>query len=170
MKRTKSTYLALVAVLLSPMAANADFIFDWEGQCTIGCVGTATAVITLTDAYVPGSVVGQTDGALFVSLDYSSSSFSFSISNAELDTTFFLFGIDPDLVGLSQIATDNSLGTDGFPFMNWLSDEWRAGLILESIDFGDSVTMTLRDVPEPGTLVLFGLGLAGIAARRRKKV
>ena len=34
MTRTKSTYLALLAVLLSPMAANAD-VLDFEGLTTL---------------------------------------------------------------------------------------------------------------------------------------
>jgi hypothetical protein len=31
------------------------------------------------------------------------------------------------------------------------------------------VTNTLAPVPEPGTMVLFGIGLAGIAAGNRRK-
>ena len=95
-----------------------DVVYDWEGPCDSGCVGTATAIITLTDAYVPGSVVTQFDAELFVSLEYSSSSGSFTITRDTLDSTSFLFTIDPD------IGTDNQV-TDGSN--TWSIDADRVG-------------------------------------------
>ena len=41
------------------------------------------------------------------------------------------------------------------------SDSWNYGI--------DDLTFTLNSVPEPGTLAIIGLGLAGLAATRKRK-
>jgi len=122
-----------------------DVVYDWEGPCDSGCVGTATATITLTDAYVPGSVVTQFDADLFVSLEYSSSSGSFTITRDTLDSTSALFTIDPD------IGTDNQV-TDGSNA--WFIDADRVGGGQEWLAaFNGSVDRG----PGPGSAGLFTL-------------
>jgi hypothetical protein len=122
-----------------------DVVYDWEGPCDSGCVGTATVIITLTDAYVPGSVVTQFDAELFVSLEYSSSSGSFTITRDTLDSTSALFTIDPD------IGTDNQV-TDGSN--TWFIDADRVGGGQEWLAvFNGSVDRG----PGPGSAGLFTL-------------
>src|ERR1043165_7924234 len=50
-------------------SAHAAVVYDWSGTCNFGCTGTATAVLTLTDAYVPGTAVALSD---LVSLSFTS--------------------------------------------------------------------------------------------------
>jgi len=45
MTRIRSTFLALIAVLFSPMAANADLIYDLSLEGNIGVIGTVTGTI-----------------------------------------------------------------------------------------------------------------------------
>lgn len=47
------TLIAAAALLLST-TAHASVIYNWEGQCTVGCAGQAHAVLTL-DGYTPGT-------------------------------------------------------------------------------------------------------------------
>src|SRR5690242_3452325 len=63
---------ALGALILGVLAgpARADIIFDFTGTCTLGCTGTATGKLTLSDTYVFGSPI---DDSSFISFTYSSS-------------------------------------------------------------------------------------------------
>ena len=54
--------------------SNATFAattFYWEADCTSGCTGTASGVLTLVDTYVPGDPFTESD---FISWEYTSSS------------------------------------------------------------------------------------------------
>ncbi len=142
-----STLLTALVVMGAPAVATADIVYDWQGPCGQGCGGVATAVITLTDAYVPGTVVGQFDADLFISLEYSSTSTTFTIDRANLATTEFLFTIDPTLQTDSQVA--NISGT-----VSWFIDADRVGggqdwlaLYDGNVDFGNlsAGTFTLRN-------------------------
>jgi hypothetical protein len=47
---------ATFVLLIGPVSAQANLIFDWTGTCLTGCVGQATFHAVTTDAYVPGTV------------------------------------------------------------------------------------------------------------------
>ena len=96
--------LAIVSALMTS-TAHAEVVYEWTGQCSSGCVGVATARITLTDFYTPGTVVGQFDSGLFVSFDYTSSNMSFSVAFSDVDDEGAYFGIDPNFGVDSQVAS-----------------------------------------------------------------
>lgn len=45
----------MLAFVSGTKVCSADVIYHWEGQCSVGCVGTSQATITLADGYVPGA-------------------------------------------------------------------------------------------------------------------
>lgn len=68
----------ILGLLLALASANvsAVVIYDFAGTCSSGCVGTATAVLTLADTYTPNTAVASAD---FISFTYSSSSGTFEM-------------------------------------------------------------------------------------------
>src|SRR5262249_15792118 len=78
--------LAAVTIALASLstpAARANIVFNWTGTCFLTCTGTATAVLTLADGYVFGSVLSAAD---FVSLTYNSSDQTQDITSPSLFT------------------------------------------------------------------------------------
>jgi hypothetical protein len=227
MTRTKSTYLALVAVLLSPMAANADLIksYDFNGDLT-DTLGNGLDLIASGGAlgggrYTFGANQGlRLDSALPDTNDYTieikfqmDSVTPFwkkvlDFQNLTTDTGLYVAGdrlqfFNTTIGGPTSIAVNTDViarvtrdgGTNqvqGFinDILQWSFDDGGniavpGGNVLNFFedDFvtGQSETMTgsvdwIRissavSVPEPGTLALLGIGLAGIGfTRRRKKV
>ena len=156
----------IVAMGLAAPQAEAVVIYDWSGACEFGCTGQATAVLTLADTYVPGTQVMAAD---FVSISYSSNAGSYNVpGNAGLELIF----------GPAVLPTVSGTATIGFDFtdvgriFSTTPGSWSSLFVSLGIDHGGTeYDWSLRELPEPGALSLFGLGLAGLAlaGRRRKK-
>ena len=155
MKRTKSTYLALL-VLLSPMAANADPI-----------------LLTATSNVLPG-VEGFTvlfddtgDGLLQWDEIVSFSGINFAVFSYFDDLLFSI----PTISGISSFSFDPALAAlFGSPADGaWVFAESANLLHYESCSITCFDYDLSTPVPEPGTLALFGIGLAGIGLMRRRR-
>jgi len=212
MKRTKSTFLALV-VLLSPMAASADVIslqppgsvlIDigdstdiWHGR---GFVFEADSDFEMTSLGFDAYWAGLIDFTLNV-YDWNSGS-----RGSELSSSAYTDVSDPGVVPLLDLAhSQDFVAGNRYEVIVQYADSqpgfsrWFAGLDNDSLDssagfsVGDYMTVldgtdydngasnswfvnfsmeveSAQSVPEPGTLALFGIGLAAMGLTRRRKV
>lgn len=155
----------LVAALISGAfglaadPASATIIFDWSGTCSSNCSGTASVTLTLTDSYMFGTTITPAD---VLSIAYESNTITADAGGEPNSTSG---GINADgSLSSSPVIIDYGLFT--------FSDSTGAWSLTNSIggtpDSGTNGVFTLQ-APEPFTLSLFGAGLAGAAAMRRRK-
>lgn len=170
MKKTRSSYLALIAVLLAPMGALADIIdidagesiifnFDFTSEASPPPYVSAGASWSLDNIFDDGEV---DSGVIEVFTDLFAMGSIYSTGNWD-DFSYF-----------SGFGTAESGIADGLFSMKFTA--LTGSVTLTSIigyatpREGGSIFITPTLVPEPGTLALLGIGLFALGLARRSKV
>jgi hypothetical protein len=141
---------------LCDASARADVIFDFSGSCANGCVGTATGVLDLTNAYSFGTPITL---STFVSFSYTSSDQSFALPASS--TLTFTGGLNADG---SITPTGGVLGIFDGGARVFGVDSSSNTFEAPGFDNGTSLGFTLvpQTAPEPASLTVLALGLAGL--------
>lgn len=192
MSRTRNTFLAVVALLLLPMTANADIIWDWSfggesGQFTTTGTGADLGSASTFD-YIYGSfIVTSSAGGFVQSADPTTLPYTGTASSPCCGNTAGTLSWDGTSITdfiTTGFATPggwdfNGLSTPSFrPYIYSLTEN--EGLLREFRGSSNggfvqiardpiSFAATPVSVPEPGVFALLGAGLISMGFARRRK-
>jgi hypothetical protein len=163
--------LGMATVSLCPESASANVVFDFNGTCdVVSCQGTATGVLTLTNAYVFGTDITSAD---FVSFSYSSSDLTFDLTSGDSPGLFGGLNSDGSFNATGTLVVESPVVFPGFQAdPGEFTAEGERFVIVggKSVDVGPATdlgtvftfTNVTNTVPEPSTWAMMALGFAGL--------
>ncbi|MEZ5516954.1 MAG: PEP-CTERM sorting domain-containing protein [Gammaproteobacteria bacterium] len=176
MKTLKNRFLALFAALLLPIAANAGLIQYTSNTFADGSYMLALADVSFTGAgtYAEGGGLNSFELAVFdnggsviisagnLSSGYTNDGFAnyLTLDGTGGVTSWFLF---------ANVSYNPYIYTISLPFRDDAYFIASTNTIFSNIDNPGRWTQAQAAIPEPGTLALLGLSLAGLGLTRRRK-
>jgi hypothetical protein len=172
--------------------ARAD-VYEWSGTCTLGCTGTATGLLTLTNGASPLSF----DNSQFVSFGYHSSSGDFFLDNASP----YLAAQGGGWAGSGAFLEQNAYGPNTLPLWQFVSNTdaiptltlspaagawqflngsyfWTCGDsscttwsndVTRNVGVEGTFSLVAPPVPEPSTWAMLLIGFAGLGFMSYRK-
>lgn len=186
---------ALLAALAARPAAAQSFTFDVNGAALNNTAASFTIqsgnVVTLSSSqdanggfYVGANngLFSQLSGSLLIDPGLGGDTLTVSFSQAVTNVSFNFGVVDllaspgtagdalalADGNGVTQSVVTSYLGNDLFP-QGSVSFTDLAGFTSLTITDAQAFVIGLTNVPEPASIAAFGLGLAGLAALRRRR-
>lgn len=154
---------------------------DDSRPLTRGTVSGLATGSVLDDEIPLGDVIPLTDiGEGVVAMLFDADIFELGLTLRGADpnsgtTTFYFYDQTGVLLGGTAITTDLAGFPEGFRTIDLTFTSALAfrGVAIENTDFGgqnyDNLRFDFAAIPEPGTLAIFGLGLAGLGFMNRRR-